>query len=397
MYAAEPLLRIGQPPAEASFLGASGDGTCQFRVAGQTQRVSAQELVRWSTARVRRLPNELILTDGTRLVLAEAWTGQQPWQLKDHSLVVTTKLLGKVTLPREQVGALVLNAPSSLLRRTLFLDPLLNEELSTDRLCLTNGDQWTGQLLGRVKQANRLGQIKFRLESTDSSVLVAEKRVAAIVLGKRAKTVQQAASWGIGLRDGSLLMAKSLVASEQKLLIGLPSGLVLTGSDARDVAHLRSLSSRCVYLSDLVAADFRHEPYLELLWPYRTDRNVLNGPLQVADSTYAKGLGMLTAARLTYRLDTPEIAGRFQRFVATLAIDDAAAQRGSVLFRVYLEHKGKWQQAYASPVVRGGDPPIPVKVELRDAQRLALVTDFADRGAEGDYANWIEARLESSP
>jgi hypothetical protein len=79
---------------------------------------------------------------------------------------------------------------------------------------------------------------------------------------------------------------------------------------------------------------------------------------------------------------------------AAIAIDDAAAQGGSAIFRVYLEHDGQWQEAYASSVVRGGEPPLPITVAIGDARQLALVVDFADRGDERDYANWLEARLE---
>ena len=75
-------------------------------------------------------------------------------------------------------------------------------------------------------------------------------------------------------------------------------------------------------------------------------------------------------------------------------MDDAAADRGSVIFRVYLQQKGTWQLAFTSPMVRGGDQPRAVSVKLGSATALALVTDYADQGDELDYANWLDARLE---
>jgi hypothetical protein len=77
-----------------------------------------------------------------------------------------------------------------------------------------------------------------------------------------------------------------------------------------------------------------------------------------------------------------------------VAIDEAAARRGSVVFRVYLLQDDDWQLAFASPVVRGGDGPLSVSVELTGVKEIALVTDYAERGDELDYANWLDARFE---
>ena len=74
-----------------------------------------------------------------------------------------------------------------------------------------------------------------------------------------------------------------------------------------------------VYLSDLKAAGYRHIPYLQLSWPYRTDRSVLGARLRVGGRVFLKGLGMHSPSRLTYDLLQP-----YRRFDAQLAIDDDA-------------------------------------------------------------------------
>ena len=76
-----------------------------------------------------------------------------------------------------------------------------------------------------------------------------------------------------------------------------------------------------------------------------------------------------------------------------MALDDAAKGRGSVVFGVYLLRDGKWAEAYKSGIVRGGESPQPVSVDLRGAQGLTLTVDYADRGDELDYADWLDARL----
>jgi len=84
----------------------------------------------------------------------------------------------------------------------------------------------------------------------------------------------------------------------------------------------------------------------------------------------------------------------FRKFQAELAIDETAGLKGSVVFKVLLEGaSGQWRTAYESPVLRGGDLPVAVSIDLKDASRIALLVDFADRGDECDYADWLQARL----
>jgi hypothetical protein len=103
---------------------------------------------------------------------------------------------------------------------------------------------------------------------------------------------------------------------------------------------------------------------------------------------YNKGLGIPSAARLTYQLDKP-----YQRLEAELALDDAAGMRGSVLCKVYLYADGAWLPVLETPVIRGGDEPLPISVDLKGAKAVTLIVDYADRGDELDLANWLNARL----
>ncbi len=403
VMAAEPLLLVGQTAEDATFLGVTPlstttKGEFQFEVNGEMRRLRSRDMVRWSTQQSNIERSELLLTDGSRLVLADAWTSQPTWHMTGNSISATTKLFGSIELQRNQFRAVLLHAPKELRQRRQFLDQLLQQkngnEKNLDVIHLTNGDQWQGQVVRLANNSKGSRLIHFLLDSAGEPLQLLENRVAAIRFSQHATSPEQQKKLVIGLRDGSLLMAESFVADAEQLRVRLAGGVELTGSDRREVVHLRSLTAACVYLSDLEPTDYQHMPYLEIPWPYQRDRNVLGGPLRAAGRSYAKGLGMPAAARLTYRLDTKEIADSIERFVATVAVDAAAARRGTVIFRVYLQSDGDWQQAYASPVVRGGDPPLPLSVELGDARRLALVTDFAERGDERDYANWLDARLE---
>jgi hypothetical protein len=182
--------------------------------------------------------------------------------------------------------------------------------------------------------------------------------------------------------------AYEVVAGEKELKLKVGEGMTLAGGNVRDVVFLQSLSEPVVYLSDLEAAEYRHVPYLDLEWPLARDRNVLGGPLVVGGKRYLKGLGMHSAGRVSYRLD-----GKYQRFESAVAIDDAADGRGSVTFGVYVLRDGKLSEAYKSGIVRGGDAPQRVSVDVTGAQGITLVVDYAERGDEMDRADWLDARL----
>jgi hypothetical protein len=143
-----------------------------------------------------------------------------------------------------------------------------------------------------------------------------------------------------------------------------------------------------VYLSDLDGADYRSVPYLSVKWPFARDRNVLGELIEVRGRRYLKGIGMHSAARLTYRLDRD-----YRRFESAIAIDDSAKGRGSVTFSVYVLRDGKWGEAYKGGIVRGGEDPQPISIDLSGAKGITLTVDYADRGDELDHALWLNARL----
>jgi endo-alpha-N-acetylgalactosaminidase len=143
------------------------------------------------------------------------------------------------------------------------------------------------------------------------------------------------------------------------------------------------------YLSDLKPASYRHIPFLQLTWPYHADRSVAGAALRAGGKLYAKGLGMHSPARITYDLDGP-----YKRFDAEVAIDAEAGPRGSVVVRVFTDGgDGVWQEKARSEILRGGQPAVPISVDLAGAKRISLLVDFADRGDEQDHVDWLNARL----
>jgi endo-alpha-N-acetylgalactosaminidase len=72
-----------------------------------------------------------------------------------------------------------------------------------------------------------------------------------------------------------------------------------------------------------------------------------------------------------------------------VGVDDSTAAQGSVQFRVLVDGSEK----FASPILRGGNPPVHVSVDLAGAKKLELVVDYADRADVLDHADWLDARL----
>jgi hypothetical protein len=155
------------------------------------------------------------------------------------------------------------------------------------------------------------------------------------------------------------------------------------------VVMLQSLRAQVTYVSDLAVLGYKHIPFLDTSWSYQLDRSVSGGRLRHAGQVWTKGVGMHSSSRLAV-----ETRGQFQQLHAELAIDQFAAQQGSVVFRVYVQDAAsRWSLAYESGVVRGGDPLVPIRVDIRSAVCLALIVDFADRADQWDHANWLNARL----
>jgi hypothetical protein len=78
---------------------------------------------------------------------------------------------------------------------------------------------------------------------------------------------------------------------------------------------------------------------------------------------------------------------------ASVGIMDGAGG-GSAEFIVRLQTKGgEWREAYHSPPVALGQPPLAVAVPLGDADRLLLEVNDAGDGIGSDHAVWADARI----
>jgi hypothetical protein len=357
-------------PWSAQLTAADARWQLVFTAGGRERHVPAAELVRWGDFAEPDRGPIVVLADGG-LLAAEA-TG-----IDKENLAAESDLLGAVKIPLESLAGVLFHPPADRPRRERLLGRIARAAGRSDRLILDNGDEITGMVDSLENDTLHITADVGRLD-------VATRRIVALVFSPAVKRARPGAgfrAW-VGLSDGSRLLAGKILLAGDSLELSAAGQTWKTA--AKELVALQPLGSRAAYLSDMKPSEYRYVPYLNLPWPYHDDRNVTDGLLRCGGRLFVKGLGVHSAARLTYALDQP-----YRRFQAELGIDDSTAGRGSVLFRVFVDGR----QRYASGPVRGGAAPLPVSIDLAGAKRLDLVVDYGERGDVLDHADWLDARL----
>ena len=360
------------PAFAAELVGVDALWQVTLRTAAGSRTLPAAELVRWgSPAEVRQGPL-VVLADGG-LLAAEVIEADK------DTLVIDSDLFGLVKLPLESLAGIVFQSPSDRQARDALLDQVAKAAGGTDQIIFANGDQLTGRI-----DAIKNGALKLQADVGPTSVEVSRVRVLIFNPALWRRNALQGLSAIVGFRDGSRLIVRRLEVDRQSVSLDLVGGLKLQSNRPQDLVLLEPRAGGVVYLSDLKPSGYRQIPFLDLPWPFHADHNVTGGMLRAGGKPCLKGLGMHSAARLTYLLEKP-----YRRFQAELAIDDATEGQGSVRFRVLLDGREK----LATGIVRGRMPPLPVSIDLASAKRLDLIVDYADRADEMDHADWLAARL----
>jgi hypothetical protein len=387
-------------PASGELLSIDSDGKVRFRVAERTEPliINASDLVRWGNPMPPRAQILVVLANGGQLVTSADWSGGSAVQIKGGEVLVRSDVWDDITLPKAAVSGIVFSQRKRVDERERLAEELRHSspaeqsvnksgERPSDSVQLTNGDRLTG-----IVEAIEGGSVSIATSAARATLPLS--RIEAIRFGSSTSAdpgrapASEKEGLILGARDGSSLYARRVLSESDKFTVEIEDGIKITGGKVADIAALQSLGGRFEYLSDIEKVDYRSVPYLSLEWPLARDRNVLGAPLMVNGKRYAKGLGMHSAARFTIKLESA-----YRRFDAEIALDDAAKGRGSVVFGVYVERDNKWVEAFKSNLVRGGESPQFVSVDLSAASGLTLTVDYADRGDELDYADWLNARL----
>jgi alpha-galactosidase len=123
----------------------------------------------------------------------------------------------------------------------------------------------------------------------------------------------------------------------------------------------------------------------------RHDLSVDGHALSIGGRKFEHGLGTHANSSLQLTLD-----GKAERFTAFTGVDDESGRRGSVIFKIYGDDALLWESA----VMRGGDSPKFVDIDLRGVKTLILSVDSAGDNIDSDHADWAEMTIrmmESAP
>lgn len=384
--AEEMLFRHRGAGAACSLVALDERTITVAREKGRDVRLPLSETYRWGEPARRSRRPTVLLANGTRLVAAPTWTLEGSVQLDAERLLLRQAMLDDAAIPRPLVHAILFQAAA---------DPLLFQEAAreaatgaddqADRVWLDNGDQFRGRVAeikaGRLRIAVEEQTLEFELP-----------RVVAVRFAGGGPP-PPAPKIAVGLRDGGVVYADSAtLAGGARLRVRVAPSLSLAGSRPDAVTLVQPLVGGVVYLSDLTPIDYRHTPYFGVPWGYGGDENLFGQPLAAGQKRWLRGLAMHSASRLVYRLP-PGV----RTFSAGAAIDSSAARpdsrRGSVVFRVLVARRGGFEPVFASSVVRAGDTPLPIAVDVAGARAIALVVEHADGGETLDHADWLGARL----
>jgi alpha-galactosidase len=116
----------------------------------------------------------------------------------------------------------------------------------------------------------------------------------------------------------------------------------------------------------------------------KADQGIAGKPLSIGGKKFTRGVGTHAASRFRVALQ-----GRARRFLAQVGVDDGAEGQGSVEFIVVGDGRVLWQ----SGILTGGQPAVPVDVDLTGVKVLDLRATEGGDGASHDHADWAEARI----
>lgn len=179
----------------------------------------------------------------------------------------------------------------------------------------------------------------------------------------------------------------SVTAEEIKLIAtDAGDGIGYDHANWADV-KLRLNSPSYVFASDLNEQSATNgwgplEKDMSVGWTELGDGDVLS----VGGTRYARGLGAHANSSIVYDISDYD----FEEFSAVIGIDDKAGNRGSVIYKVYVDGV----LSYESGVVRGSDESIQISIPLSSSHNeVRLEATDAGDGNGYDHANWADAKF----
>ncbi len=116
--------------------------------------------------------------------------------------------------------------------------------------------------------------------------------------------------------------------------------------------------------------------------------SVDGNPLTIGGHVFAHGIGSHADAEWTIALD-----GSARALHAAVGVDAEVGEHGSVAFVVLVDDR----EVFRTPVMRGGEEPRLLSLDLRGAARLTLIVEDGGDHIHYDHADWGGAMLVLDP
>lgn len=113
-------------------------------------------------------------------------------------------------------------------------------------------------------------------------------------------------------------------------------------------------------------------------------QSVEGRPMTMNGTVYAHGIGTHAASELLV-----DLKGGAARFIADVGIDDETAGQGAAIFQVWVDD----QKRADSGVLRSGEPPVRIDVDLTGAKEMVLTVLGATEDTHMCHADWGGALL----
>lgn len=111
-------------------------------------------------------------------------------------------------------------------------------------------------------------------------------------------------------------------------------------------------------------------------------------PIRLNGVTYPRGVGSHARSEMIV-----DLKGTAEEFAAVVGVDDEVGKAGSVVFEVIVDGK----TAAKTKVLRGGDKPATLRVNLKGAKKMTLLLDPTEDGNGSDHADWAGAVIFLAP
>ena len=300
-------------------------------------------------------------------------------RLLDEQIEFTIPSVTTLTVPLQRI-ATWLNAQSGESQWRSAVEALTAQQTTTsDLVLLNNGDV----VRGIITQVDQDG---FTLDTSLGPSRIPQDRVVAATFAP-APLAERDRIWAqVHFANGTRLTAHSLrwTSGPRGLLVARILDGIEREIPVDRVTHIDIIGGRWRWLTELDPDSVEQTPMLSLHWPYKENRNVLGGMLQVGGQKFERGIGVHSRSVLTYSLKR-----NYRQFTTSYGIDDDSGPYADVRVEIRLDGR----PVHQLDSIRLGQCHGPFHFNVNGVDRLELIVDFGRHGAIQDRFDWIEPAL----